>query len=106
MHPHLGIREHHHQITHSQTQELIALKPFFMARLVYPCAHMSGIQRGGGTLLDSTPIILRSSTLHGTRDSRQVPILLPGGELEPDCAGGALPRAIRRCPGWHGGDAA
>jgi hypothetical protein len=79
VHAHLGIRDHHHYIAHSQPEELIALNKFFMSQLAYLCTRMSEIKEGESTLLDNTSIMHCSSMLHGNHDSKQLPILLLGG---------------------------
>jgi hypothetical protein len=79
VHAHLGIRDHHHYIAHSQPDELITLNKFFMSQLAYLCQRMSEIKEGEGTLLDHTSIMHCSSMLHGNHDSKQLPVILLGG---------------------------
>jgi hypothetical protein len=55
VHSHLGIRDHHHYIAHSQPQDLVTLNQFFMAQLAYLCERMSEIKEGESTLLDVQP---------------------------------------------------
>ena len=79
VHAHLGIRDHHHYIAHSQPDELITLNQFFMSQLAYLCQRMSEIKEGDHTLLDNTAIMHCSSMLHGNHDSKQLPVILLGG---------------------------
>jgi hypothetical protein len=79
VHAHLGIRDHHHYIAHSQPQELVALNQFFMSQLAYLCQRMSEIKEGDSTLLDNTAIMHCSSMLHGNHESKQLPVILLGG---------------------------
>jgi hypothetical protein len=79
VHSHLGIRDHHHYIAHSQPDELITLNQFFMSQLAYLCERMSEIKEGESTLLDNTTLLHCSSMLHGNHDSKQLPVILLGG---------------------------
>jgi hypothetical protein len=79
VHAHLGIRDHHHYIAHSQPDELITLNQFFMSQLAYLCQRMSEIKEGDSTLLDNTAIMHCSSMLHGNHESKQLPAILLGG---------------------------
>lgn len=79
VHSHLGIRDHHHYIAHSQPDDLVTLNKFFMSQLAYLCRRMSEIQEGEGTLLDHTSIMHCSSMLHGNHESKQLPVILLGG---------------------------
>lgn len=79
VHSHLGIRDHHHYIAHSQPDELITLNQFFMSQLAYLCERMNEIREGETTLLDNTSIMHCSSMLHGNHDSKQLPVILLGG---------------------------
>ena len=79
VHGHLGIRDHHHYLAHSQPDELTTLNQFFMAQLAYLCQRMSEIKEGDSTLLDNTAIMHCSSMLHGNHESKQLPIILLGG---------------------------
>ena len=84
VHSHLGIRDHHHYLAHTQPDSLITLNQFFMSQLAYLCERMSEIQEGDRTLLDNTAIMHCSSMLHGNHDAKQLPVILLGG------AGGKL----------------
>ena len=79
VHGHLGIRDHHHYLAHSQPDELTTLNQFFMAQLAYLCQRMSEIKEGDSTLLDNTAIMHCSSMLHGNHESKQLPVILLGG---------------------------
>jgi hypothetical protein len=79
VHAHLGIRDHHHYIAHSQPDDLITLNQFFMSQLAYLCQRMSEIKEGESTLLDNTAIMHCSSMLHGNHESKQLPVILLGG---------------------------
>ena len=79
VHAHLGNRDHHHYIAHSQPDELITLNQFFMSQLAYLCQRMSEIKEGDSTLLDNTAIMHCSSMLHGNHESKQLPVILLGG---------------------------
>ena len=79
VHGHLGIRDHHHYLAHSQPDELTTLNQFFMSQLAYLCQRMSEIKEGESTLLDNTAIMHCSSMLHGNHESKQLPIILLGG---------------------------
>jgi len=81
---HLGIRDHHHYLAHTQPDSLITLNQFFTSQLAYLCERMSEIQEGDRTLLDNTAIMHCSSMLHGNHDAKQLPVILLGG------AGGKL----------------
>jgi hypothetical protein len=84
VHTHLGIRDNHHYLAHTQPESLIALNQFFTSQLAYLCEQMAAVQEGERTLLDNTAIMHCSSMLHGNHDAKQLPILLLGG------AGGRL----------------
>jgi hypothetical protein len=84
VHGHLGIRDHHHYLAHTQPDSLVTLNQFFMSQLAYLCGRMAEIQEGDRTLLDNTAIMHCSSMLHGNHDAKQLPVLLLGG------AGGRL----------------
>jgi hypothetical protein len=84
VHTHLGIRDNHHYLAHTQPESLIALNQFFMSQLAYLCEKMAAVQEGDRTLLDNTAIMHCSSMLHGNHDSKQLPVILLGG------AGGRL----------------
>ncbi len=79
VHSHLGIRDHHHYIAHTQPKDLVTLNQFFMSQLAYLCSRMSEIREGDSTLLDNVTIMHCSSMLHGNHDSKQLPIILLGG---------------------------
>jgi hypothetical protein len=81
---HLGIRDHHHYLAHTQPQSLVTLNQFFMVQLAYLCERMSAVHEGERTLLDNTAIMHCSSMLHGNHDAKQLPVILLGG------AGGRL----------------
>ncbi len=78
VHAHLGIRDHHHYIAHSQPDDLITLNQFFMSQLAYLCQRMSEIKEGDSTLLDNTAIMHCSSMLHGNHESKRLPVILLG----------------------------
>jgi hypothetical protein len=84
VHSHLGIRDHHHYLAHTQPESLIMLNQFFTSQFVYLCEKMAEVKEGDRTLLDNTAIMHCSSMLHGNHDSKQLPVLLLGG------AGGRL----------------
>lgn len=79
VHSHLGIRDHHHWLAHTQPKDLITLNQFFMSQLAYLCTRMSEIKEGEQSLLDNTSIMHCSSMLHGNHDSKQLPVILLGG---------------------------
>jgi hypothetical protein len=80
IHSHLGIREHHHYISHSEPVELVTLNQFFMSQLAYLCENMSRIEEGNGTLLDNTTILHCSSMVNGaSHNSKHLPVVLLGG---------------------------
>ena len=74
----------HHQMAHTQPQELVAVNQFFTSQLAYLCERMAEVQEGDSTLLDNTAIMHCSSMIHGNHDSKQLPVVLLGG------AGGKL----------------
>ena len=79
-----GFLDQHHQMAHTQPQQLVAVNQFFMSQLAYLCARMAEVREGDRTLLDNTTIMHCSSMLHGNHDARQLPVILLGG------AGGRL----------------
>jgi hypothetical protein len=80
IHSHLGIRDHHHYISHSEPAELVTLNQFFMSQLAYLCEKMSQVQEGDRTLLDNTAILYCSSMVNGaTHNSKHLPVVLLGG---------------------------
>jgi hypothetical protein len=83
-HTHCGAKDQHHQMAHTQPQQLVAVNQFFMSQLAYLCEKMSEVKEGDRTLLDNTAIMHCSSMLHGNHDAKQLPIVLLGG------AGGKL----------------
>jgi hypothetical protein len=83
-HAHVGAKDQHHQMAHTQPKELVAVNQFFMSQLAYLCERMSEIKEGDSTLLDNTTIMHCSSMLHGNHESKQLPVVLLGG------AGGKL----------------
>lgn len=83
-HSHAGAKDQHHQMAHTQPQELVAVNQFFMSQLAYLCQRMSEVKEGERTLLDNTTIMHCSSMIHGNHDSSQLPVVLLGG------AGGKL----------------
>ena len=83
-HTHLGVHDQHHQLSHTQPQQLVTVNQFFMSQLAYLCERMAEIKEGDSTLLDNTAIMHCSSMLHGNHDSKQLPVILLGG------AGGKL----------------
>jgi len=70
VHTHLGIRDNHHYLAHTQPESLIALNRFFMSQLAYLCEKMAAVQEGERTLLDNTAIMHCSSMLHGNHDAK------------------------------------
>jgi hypothetical protein len=84
VHSHLGIRDNHHYLAHTQPESLITLNQFFTSQLAYLCEKMAEVQEGDRTLLDNTAIMHCSSMLHGNHDAKQLPVVLLGG------AGGRL----------------
>ena len=83
-HAHVGAKDQHHQMAHTQPQELVAVNQFFTSQLAYLCERMAEVQEGDRTLLDNTAIMHCSSMIHGNHDSKQLPVVLLGG------AGGKL----------------
>jgi hypothetical protein len=83
-HAHVGAKDQHHQMAHTQPQELIAVNQFFTSQLAYLCERMAEVKEGDRTLLDNTAIMHCSSMIHGNHDSTQLPVILLGG------AGGKL----------------
>ena len=83
-HAHAGAKDQHHQMAHTQPQELVAVNQFFTSQLAYLCQRMAEVKEGDRTLLDNTAIMHCSSMLHGNHDSIQLPVVLLGG------AGGKL----------------
>ena len=83
-HAHAGAKDQHHQMAHTQPQELVGVNQFFMSQLAYLCDKMASVQEGEGTLLDHTALMHCSSMIHGNHDSKQLPVVLLGG------AGGRL----------------
>ncbi|MDF1842092.1 MAG: DUF1552 domain-containing protein [Rubripirellula sp.] len=83
-HAHAGAKDQHHQMAHTQPQELVGVNQFFTSQLAYLCEEMSKIEEGDRTLLDNTTIMHCSSMIHGNHDSKQLPVVLLGG------AGGKL----------------
>ena len=83
-HAHVGANDQHHQMAHTQPQQLVAVNQFFMSQLAYLCGRMAEVREGDRTLLDNTTIMHCSSMLHGNHDARQLPVILLGG------AGGRL----------------
>jgi hypothetical protein len=83
-HAHVGAKDQHHQMAHTQPKELVAVNQFFMSQLAYLCERMSEIKEGDSTLLDNTTIMHCSSMIHGNHDAKQLPVVLLGG------AGGKL----------------
>jgi len=83
-HAHVGAKDQHHQMAHTQPQELVAVNQFFMSQLAYLCARMAEVREGESTLLDNTTIMHCSSMIHGNHDAKQLPVVLLGG------AGGKL----------------
>lgn len=83
-HTHVGAKDQHHQMAHTQPKELVAVNQFFMSQLAYLCEKMAEVKEGDRTLLDNTAILHCSSMLHGNHDARQLPVILLGG------AGGKL----------------
>jgi hypothetical protein len=83
-HAHVGAKDQHHQMAHTQPQELVAVNQFFTSQLAYLCQRMAEVKEGDRTLLDNTAIMHCSSMIHGNHDSKQLPVVLLGG------AGGKL----------------
>ncbi|MGB1926541.1 MAG: DUF1552 domain-containing protein, partial [Rubripirellula sp.] len=83
-HTHAGAKDQHHQMAHTQPQELIGVNQFFTSQLAYLCERMAEVEEGENTLLDNTAIMHCSSMIHGNHDSTQLPVVLLGG------AGGKL----------------
>jgi len=81
---HVGAKDQHHQMAHTQPQDLVAVNQFFTSQLAYLCERMAEVQEGDSTLLDNTAIMHCSSMLHGNHDAKQLPVILLGG------AGGKL----------------
>lgn len=79
VHSHLGIRDNHHYLAHTQPQSLLELNQFFMSQLAYLCERMSEINEGEKSLFDNTSVMHCSSMLHGNHDSKQLPVILLGG---------------------------
>jgi hypothetical protein len=83
-HAHVGAKDQHHQMAHTQPQDLVAVNQFFTSQLAYLCERMAEVKEGDRTLLDNTAIMHCSSMIHGNHDSKQLPVVLLGG------AGGKL----------------
>ena len=83
-HAHVGAKDQHHQMAHTQPQELVAVNQYFTSQLAYLCERMAEVKEGDRTLLDNTAIMHCSSMIHGNHDSKQLPVVLLGG------AGGKL----------------
>ena len=78
-HAHAGAKDQHHQMAHTQPQELIGVNQFFTSQLAYLCEQMAQVEEGDSTLLDNTTIMHCSSMIHGNHDARQLPVILLGG---------------------------
>ena len=78
-HAHAGAKDQHHQMAHTQPQELIGVNQFFTSQLAYLCEQMAQVEEGDSTLLDNTSIMHCSSMIHGNHDARQLPVILLGG---------------------------
>jgi hypothetical protein len=83
-HAHVGANDQHHQMSHTQPPELVAVNQFFMSQLAYLCERMAEVREGDRTLLDNTSMMHCSSMLHGNHDANQLPVIVLGG------AGGKL----------------
>ena len=78
-HAHAGAKDQHHQMAHTQPQELVGVNQFFTSQLAYLCEKMAEVEEGDSTLLDNTTIMHCSSMIHGNHDARQLPVILLGG---------------------------
>ena len=84
-HAHAGAKDQHHQMAHTQPQELVPVNQFFTSQLAYLCARMEEVKEGDRTLLDNTAIMHCSSMIHGNHDSQTI-------------AGGPARRCRRQAP--------
>ena len=78
-HAHAGAKDQHHQMAHTQPQELVGVNQFFTSQLAYLCERMAEVEEGESTLLDNTTIMHCSSMIHGNHDAKQLPVILLGG---------------------------
>jgi hypothetical protein len=77
----LGIGVEEHELSHSPGPQLMRVKAWYMQQLAYLVGELKKIpDAGGGTLFDSTMILVCSEHGNGaTHDNRNIPFLLMGG---------------------------